>query len=94
MEPLLWNNCESKDSDAVLPLYPLYDDNNPAPKREEKKFNDPVKKSKKGPLILVILILLIILLLAVVVGLVALVVWAVVAIVNAITGFAILGLML
>lgn len=93
VEPLLWNPgfC---DAEAVLPLYPTYDENNPAPKQEEKKFSDPVKKSKKGPLILTILILLVILMLAVVVGLIALVIWAVVAIVKAITGFAILGLML
>ena len=25
VEPLLWKNSEFKDSDAVLPLYPLYD---------------------------------------------------------------------
>lgn len=93
VEPLLWNPgfC---DAEATLPMYPIYDENNPAPKQEEKKFNDPVKKSKKGPLILIILILLVILLLAVVVGMVALIVWAVAAIVKAITGFAILGLML
>ncbi|MGN1421184.1 MAG: metallophosphoesterase family protein [Eubacterium sp.] len=93
VEPLLWNPgfC---DAEATLPMYPIYDENNPAPKQEEKKFNDPVKESKKGPLILIILILLVILLLAVVVGMVALIVWAVAAIVKAITGFAILGLML
>lgn len=93
VEPLLWNPgfC---DAEATLPLYPTYDGNNPAPKQQEKKFNDPVKKSKKGPFILVILILLVILLLAVVVGLAALIVWAVISIVKAITGFAALGFLL
>ena len=92
VEPLLWNPgyCDAK---ATLPIYPIYDENNPAPKREEKAFNDTVKKSKKGPLILLILILLVILLLAVIVGIVALIVWAVVAIVHTIAGFAALGLL-
>lgn len=92
VEPLLWNPgyCDAK---ATLPIYPVYDENNPAPKREEKAFNYTVKKSKKGPLILLILILLVILLLAVVVGIVALIVWAVVAIVHTVAGFAVLGLL-
>lgn len=84
VEPLLWNPgfCDAKDT---LPLYPTYEGAQEAPKREEKEFNDPVKKSKKGPLILLILILAVILLLAVVVGILALVVWAIVAIVGAVT---------
>ena len=84
VEPLLWNPgfCDAKDT---LPLYPTYESAQEAPKREEKEFNDPVKKSKKGPLILLILILAVILLLAVVVGILALVVWAIVAIVGAVT---------
>ncbi|MDD6728194.1 MAG: metallophosphoesterase [Eubacteriales bacterium] len=92
VEPLLWNPgfC---DAEATLPIYPIYDENNPAPKREEKKFNDPVKKSKKGPAILAILVLAVVLLLAVVVGLLALIVWGVVSAVKAIAGFAILGLL-
>lgn len=92
VEPLLWNPgfC---DAEATLPIYPIYDENNPAPKREEKKFNDPVKKSKKGPAILALLVLAVVLLLAVVVGLLALIVWGVVSAVKAIAGFAILGLL-
>ncbi|MCC8073633.1 MAG: metallophosphoesterase [Clostridiales bacterium] len=93
VEPLLWNSGYC-DADASLPIYPIYDDENPAPKEmfKEKKFNDTVKKSKKGPLVLAILILLVILIVAVVVGIIALIVWAIVAIVKAITAFAILGL--
>lgn len=83
VEPLLWKDSAFRDSDAVLPLYPLYDDENPAPKAEKKaEFNDTVKKSKKGPLVLLLLILLVILILAVVVGIVALIVWAVIAIIG------------
>lgn len=94
VEPLLWKNSEFKDSDAVLPLYPLYDDNNPAPAAEKKAvFTDPVKKSKKGPLVLLLLILLVILLLAIVCGIVALIVWAVIAIIHAIGGTAAIGLL-
>ena len=94
VEPLLWNPgyCDAK---STLPLYPLYDDENPAPKEvfEKKEFNDPVKKSKKGPLVLLILILIVILLLAIVVGIAALIVWAVIAIIHAIAGSAMLGLL-
>ena len=94
IEPLLWNNgyCDAK---ATLPLYPIYDDENPAPASafEEKQFTDTVKKSKKGPLVLLLLILIVLLLLALVVGLVALVVWAVVAIIHACTGTAFLALL-
>lgn len=94
VEPLLWKDSEFKDSDAVLPLYPLYDDENPAPKAEKKAdFKDTVKKSKKGPLVLLILILLVVLILAVVVGIVALIVWAVIAIIHAIGGTAAIGLL-
>lgn len=94
VEPLLWKNSEFKDSDAVLPLYPIYDDENPAPKSEKKAdFKDTVKKSKKGPLVLLILILLVVLILAVVVGIVALIVWAVIAIIHAIGGTAAIGLL-
>lgn len=94
VEPLLWKNSEFKDSDAVLPLYPIYDDENPAPKAEKKAdFKDTVKKSKKGPLVLLILILLVVLILAVVVGIVALIVWAVIAIIHAIGGTAAIGLL-
>ena len=82
VEPLLWNSgfC---DANATLPLYPTYDESNSAPKQqEEKPFNDTVKKSKKGPFILVLLILLVILALAVVLGLVALIIWAIIAIIG------------
>ena len=93
-EPLLYNSgyCDEK---ATLPLYPIYDEENPAPTSafEEKKQEDTVKKSKKGGLVLLIVILLVILLLAIVVGLVALVVWAVIAIIHAISGTAMLGLL-
>ena len=94
VEPLLWKNSEFKDSDAVLPLYPLYDDNNPAPAAEKKaEFTDPVKKSKKGPLVLLILVLIVILLLAIICGIVALIVWAVIAVIHAIGGTAAIGLL-
>ncbi len=92
VEPLLWNSGYC-DAQATLPLYPVCDAQNPAPKQEEKKFEDPVKKSKKGILILLILILAVLLLVAAVAGIIALVVWAIVAIVHTITGFAILGLL-
>ena len=85
VEPLLWNPGPC-DANATLPLYPLYDDENPAPKKAEKPaFDDPVRPSKKGPLVLAILVLLVILVLAILVGPIALVVWAVVAIVHAAT---------
>lgn len=94
VEPLLWNPGYC-DAEATLPLYPIYDDENPAPKEifDEKEFKDPVKKSKKGPLVLLILILLVVLILAIAVGLIALVVWAVIAIIHAISGTAMLGLL-
>ncbi len=81
VEPLLWNSGYC-DANASLPIYPIYDENNPAPKEEEIVFNDPVKKSKKGPLVLLILVLLLVLLLAVVLGIAALAVWAVIAIIG------------
>lgn len=87
VEPLLWKNSEFKDEYASLPLYPLYDDENPAPKSDDKDdFVDPVKKSKKGPLILCLLILLVILLIAIICGIIALIVLAIIAIVHAIGG--------
>lgn len=82
IEPLLWNSgyCDAK---ATLPIYPVYDEDNPEPMhKEENTFNDTVKKSKKGPLVLFLLVLLVILLLAVVVGAVALIVWAIIAIIG------------
>lgn len=94
VEPLLWNSGYC-DADATLPIYPIYDEKNPAPKEifAEKTFVDPVKKSKKGPLVLLIILLSVILLLAIVVGIAALIVWAVIAIVHSVTGFAFLGLL-
>ena len=95
VEPLLWKNSEFKDSEASLPLYPLYDDENPAPKAEKKAQRaDTVKKSKKGPLVLAILVLIVVLIIAVIAGIIALVVWAVVAIVHAIGGAAAIGFLL
>lgn len=82
IEPLLWNSgyCDAK---ATLPIYPVYDEDNPAPMhKEENTFNDTVKKSKKGPLVLFLLVLLVILLLAVFVGAAALIVWAIIAIIG------------
>lgn len=92
VEPLLWNPGYC-DAQATLELHPLYGDENPAPKEifEKKEFNDPVKKSKKGPLVLLIIILAVILLLAVVAGLIALVIWAIVAIIHSINAFSALG---
>lgn len=82
VEPLLWNSGYC-DADAVLPIYPIYDESNPAPAEmfEEKKFEDTVKKSKKGPLVLLIIVLLVLLLLAVILGIAALIIWAIIAIV-------------
>lgn len=82
IEPLLWNSgyCDAK---ATLPIYPVYDEDNPAPMhKEENTFDDTVKKSKKGPLVLFLLVLLVILLLAVVVGAAALIVWAIIAMIG------------
>lgn len=93
VEPLLWNSGPC-DAEATLKIYPVYDDENPAPAEEEKPFNDPVKKSKKGPLVLLILILAVILLLAIVLGLIALFVWAIVAIIKAIIPGMIFGLLI
>ena len=94
VEPLLWNSgyCDAK---ATLPLYPIYDDENPAPASafKEKEFVDTVKQSKKGPLVLLLLVLIVILVLALIVGLVALVVWAIVSIVHTVSAAAVLGLL-
>ena len=87
VEPLLWNPgyCDEK---ATLPIFPIYDSAENAPSLEDRSrdFKDPVKKSKKGPLILLLLILAILLLIALVSGLIALVVWGVVSIVGAVSG--------
>lgn len=81
VEPLLWNPGYC-DAEATLPLYPVFDDENPAPPEmfKEKEFTDPVRKSKKGPLVLLCIILFVLLLLAVV----ALLITAVILIIKAI----------
>lgn len=91
VEPLLWNSgiCDAK---ATLKIYPVYDEENPAPPEEKAQFKDTVRPSKKGALILLILILAVILLIAVLVGIVALIVIAVISIVKAIAAAALLGL--
>ena len=80
IEPLLWNSGPC-DAEATLKIYPVYDDENPAPKEEEKEFNDTVKKSKKGPLVLILLILAVLILFAVVLGIIGLVIWGIVALI-------------
>ncbi len=94
VEPLLWNSGYC-DAACTLPLYPTYDDKNPAPSEmfAQKEYQDTVRKSKKGILVLSILILIVLLLLAVVAGIIALVVWAVIAIVHAVSGAAAIGLL-
>lgn len=82
IEPLLWN-AGPCDAEATLKIYPVYDDENPAPAEEKKEFKDTVRKSKKGPLVLVLLILAVLLLLAVVLGIIGLVVWGIIALVMA-----------
>ncbi len=76
VEPLLWKDgfC---DDHAVLPVYPLYGDDNPAPEEQpkEKKYEDTVKQSKKGPLILLLIILALLVLLGAAAGIIALIVW-------------------
>ncbi len=94
VEPLLWNPgpCDEK---ATLKIYPVYDDENPAPPEEEKpEFHDTVKKSHKGIGILLLLILAVLIVLAIVVGIVALIVWGIVAAVKAIAAAALLGFLL
>lgn len=92
VEPLLWKNSDFKDSEATLPLYPLFDEGHPAPKEEAARpFNDPVKKSKKGPLVLAILILIVVLILAVVFGVLGLAVWGIVAAIKAIAAAGLIG---
>ncbi len=83
VEPLLYNSGYC-DAQCTLPLYPLFDENNPAPPAmfEEKPFEDTVRKSKKGPLVLLCLILLVLLLLAIVAGIIALIVWLVILLIG------------
>ncbi len=67
VEPLLWKDG-FRDSQATLPLYPLYDEGNPAPEEmfEKKEFADTVRPSKKGPLVLCLIILAVLLLLGII----------------------------
>lgn len=85
VEPLLYNAgiCDEK---AELKLFPLYRKKNPNPEliEEEKKpkYENTVKKSKKGPWILAALIVLVILIIAVVLGIIGLVIWGIVALIQ------------
>lgn len=85
VEPLLYNAgiCDEK---AELKLFPLYREKNPNPEliEEEKKpkYENTVKKSKKGPWILAALIVLAIVLIAVVLGIIGLVIWGIVALIQ------------
>lgn len=94
VEPLLWNPgyCDAK---ATLPLYPIYDDENPAPAEmfEKKHFDDPVKKSKKGPLVLTCLILAVLLVIAVLVLIVIGIIALIKAIVASFTTAVLFGLL-
>ena len=80
IEPLLWN-AGPCDAEATLKIYPVYDDENPAPAEEKAEFKDTVKKSKKGPLVLALLILAVLILLAVVLGIIGLIGWGIVALI-------------
>ncbi len=95
VEPLLWNSGYCDDH-ATLPLYPIFDEENPAPAEmfEEKEFVDPVKPSKKGPLILCCLILAVLLVLAIIVCLIVLIVMGIIALVHLGAGKAMLGFLL
>lgn len=81
VEPLLWNSGPC-DAQATLKIEPVYDESNPAPAKEaEKAFADPVKKSRKGPFVLILLIFLVLLLAAVVLGIIGLAVWGIIALI-------------
>lgn len=75
VEPLLWKDGYC-DAEATLPLYPLFDENNPAPAEmfETKEIPDTVKASKKGPFILLLIILGVLLLLGILAAIIALIV--------------------
>ena len=94
VEPLLWNSGYC-DAEATLPLYPVFDDENPAPAEmfEEKEFIDPVKPSRKGPAILCCLILAVLVLLAIIVCLIVLIVKGIIALVGLAAGKGIIGLL-
>lgn len=93
VEPLLWNSGPC-DAEATLKIYPVYDDENPAPEEEKAAFTDPVKKSKKGPLLLAVIIIAVILLAAVLLGIIALIVWGIAALIKAIIPGMLFGLLL
>ena len=94
VEPLLWNSGYC-DAEATLPLYPVFDDDNPAPPEmfEEKEFVDPVKPSKKGAGILCLLILAVLLVLAIIVCLIVLIVKGIIALVGLAAGKGVIGLL-
>lgn len=94
VEPLLWNSGYC-DAEATLPLYPVFDDEYPAPAEmfEEKEFVDPVKPSKKGPAILCLLILAVLVVLAIIVCIIALIVKGIIALVGLAAGKGIIGLL-
>ncbi|MBR0412059.1 MAG: metallophosphoesterase [Eubacterium sp.] len=94
VEPLLWNSGYC-DAEATLPLYPVFDDDNPAPPEmfEEKEFVDPVKPSKKGVGILCLLILVVLLILAIIVCLIVLIVKGIIALVGLAAGKGLIGLL-
>ena len=94
VEPLLWNSGYC-DAEATLPLYPVFDDENPVPAEmfEEKEFIDPVKPSRKGPAILCCLILAVLVLLAIIVCLIVLIVKGIIALVGLAAGKGIIGLL-
>ncbi len=75
VEPLLWKNGYS-NYNTSLPIYPVFDESNPAPAEmfETREIPDTVKPSKKGPLILLLLILGILLLIAIPVALIVLII--------------------
>lgn len=78
VEPLLWN-AGPCDAEAVLKIYPVYDEENPAPTEEKKEFTDPVKKSRKGPFILFLLILLLLIAASAVLGIAGLAIWGIIS---------------
>ena len=94
VEPLFWNSGYC-DAEATLPLYPVFDDDNPAPPEmfEEKEFVDPVKPSKKGIGVLCLLILAVLLILAIIVCLIVLIVKGIIALVGLAAGKGLIGLL-
>lgn len=93
VEPLLWN-AGPCDAEATLKIYPVYDDENPAPEEEKSVFSDPVKKSKKGPLVLAVIMIAVILLAAILLGIIVLIVWGVAAFIKAIIPGMLFGMLL